>query len=87
MGHKGIEGNETAEQFAKDAVIIENEELPSREDRCTPLSHLLRCTTDAKWKCSKEWFFSMRRAKKYYHLDGQHKPNRTIAKTEKLMAR
>jgi ribonuclease HI len=48
-GHAGIEGNETADQLAKDAAAPENEEeLPSEEDRCTSLSHLRRYTTDAK---------------------------------------
>jgi hypothetical protein len=35
----------------------ENEaELPSHADRCTSLSHLIRCTTEAKWKRSNDWF-------------------------------
>jgi hypothetical protein len=56
-GHVGIEGNENADQLAKDAAAPENEkELPSEEDRCTSLSHLQRSTTDAKWKRSDEWF-------------------------------
>jgi ribonuclease HI len=47
--HAGIEGNETADQLANDAVAPENEEeLPSEEDRCTSLSQLRWCTTDAK---------------------------------------
>jgi ribonuclease HI len=54
-GHAGIDGNETADQRAKDAAAPDNEEeLPSQEDRCTSLSHLRRCTTDTKWKRSDE---------------------------------
>jgi ribonuclease HI len=42
-GHAGIEGNESVDQFAKDAAVPENEEQhPSEEDRCTSLSHLLQ---------------------------------------------
>jgi hypothetical protein len=86
-GHAGIEGNETAVQLAKDAAAPQNqEELPSEEDRCTSLSHLRRCTTDAKWKRSDEWFEAKCKSKKYYHLDKQHKPNRTTTKTEKSTA-
>jgi ribonuclease HI len=85
--HAGIEGNETADQFAKDAAVPENEEeLPSEEDRCTSLSHLRRCTTDAKWKPSDEWFVRKCRSRKYYRLDDHHKPNRVISKTEKSTA-
>jgi ribonuclease HI len=77
--HAGIEGNETADQIAKDAAAPDNEEeLPSEEDRCTSLSQLWRCTTDAKWKRSDDWFDAKCESKKYYHLDKQHKPNRTI---------
>jgi hypothetical protein len=55
--HAGIEGNETADQLAKDAAAPENEEeLPSEEARCTSLSYLRRCTPGAKWKRSDEWF-------------------------------
>jgi hypothetical protein len=65
-GHAGIEGNETADQLAKDAAVPGNEEeLPSEEDRCTSLSHLRRCTTDAKWKRSDEWFEAKCKSKKY----------------------
>jgi hypothetical protein len=86
-GHAGIEGNETADQLAKDAAAPEiEEELPSEEDRCTSLSNLRRCTTDAKRKRSDEWFEAKCKSKKYYHLDKQHKPNRTITKTEKSTA-
>jgi ribonuclease HI len=36
-GHAGIEGNETADQLAKDAAAPDNEEeLPSEEDRVHP---------------------------------------------------
>jgi hypothetical protein len=63
-----------------------DEELPSEEDRCTSLSHLRRCTTDAKWKRSGEWFSHKCRSKKYYRLNDQHKPNRVVAKTEKSTA-
>jgi hypothetical protein len=81
------DGNETADQLAKNAAAPENEEeLPSEEDRCTSLSHLRRCTTDAKWRRSDEWFEAKCKCKKHYHLDKQHKPNRTITKTEKSTA-
>jgi ribonuclease HI len=45
-GHAGIDGNETADQRAKDAAAPENEEeLPSQEDRCTSLmSNPIRMT-------------------------------------------
>jgi hypothetical protein len=42
---------------------------------------------NAKWKCSDEWFDAKSKSKKYYHLDKQPKPNRTITKIEKSMAR
>jgi hypothetical protein len=86
-GHAGIEGNETGDQLAKNTAAPENEEeLPSEEDRRTSLSHLRRCTTDAEWMRSDEWFDAKCKSKKYYHLDKQHKPNRTITKTEKSTA-
>jgi hypothetical protein len=86
-GHAGIEGNETADKFAKDAAEPENEEeLPSEEDKYTSRSQLRRCTTDAKWKRSGEWFSHKCRRKKYCRLDDQHKPNRGVAKTEKSTA-
>jgi hypothetical protein len=69
-GHAGIEGNETADQLAKDTAAPENEEeLPSEEDQCTSLSYLRQCTTDAKWTCSDEWIEAKCMSKKYYHLD------------------
>jgi ribonuclease HI len=65
LGHAGIDGNETADQLAKDAAAPENEEeQPSQEDRCTSLSHLRRWTTDAKWKRSDEWFEAKCKSKK-----------------------
>jgi hypothetical protein len=86
-GHAGNDGNETADQLAKNAAAPDNEEeLPSEEDRCTSLTHLRWCTTDAKWRRSDEWFEAKCMSKKYYHLDKQHKPNRTITKTEKSTA-
>jgi ribonuclease HI len=40
-GHSGIDGNEVADVYAKDADVLENEErLPSRDNRCTSLSHM-----------------------------------------------
>jgi ribonuclease HI len=86
-GQAGIEGNETADKFAKDAAEPQNEaELRLVEDRCTSLSHSRRCTTDAKWKRSGEWFSHKCRSKKYYRLDDQHTPNRVVAKTDKSTA-
>jgi hypothetical protein len=41
---------------------------------------------DAKWRRSDEWFEAKCKSKKYYHLDMQHKHNRTITKTEKSKA-
>jgi ribonuclease HI len=85
--HADIEGNETADQLAKDAAAPHNEEgLPSDADRCTSLRHLPRCTTDAKWKRSDDRFEAKCKSKRYYHLDKQHKPHRTITKTEKSTA-
>jgi hypothetical protein len=69
-GHAGIDSNETAHLPAKDAAAPENEEgLPPEEDRCTPLSHLRRCTMDAKWRRSDEWFETKCKSRKYHHLD------------------
>jgi ribonuclease HI len=52
-GHAGIARDGTAGQYAEDVAMPENEEeLPSHADRCTLLSHLRRCTTEAKWKRS-----------------------------------
>jgi ribonuclease HI len=85
-GHAGIEGNETAGQFATDAAEPENEEELPSEDRCTSLSHLRRCTKDTKWNRSSEWFSHKCRIKKYYRRDDQHKPKRVVAKTEKSTA-
>jgi ribonuclease HI len=56
-GHAGIAGNETPDQYAKDAAMPGNEEeLPSRADRGTSLNHLRRCTTKAKQERSNDWF-------------------------------
>jgi hypothetical protein len=83
-GHAGIAGNETADQYAKDAVMPENEAaLPSHADRCTSLSHLRRYTTEAKWKRSNNWFELKCRGKKYYRMDKKHNPNQVISRTEK----
>jgi hypothetical protein len=41
---------------------------------------------DIKWKRLDEWFEAKCKRKKYYYLDKQHKPNRTITKTEKSTA-
>jgi hypothetical protein len=60
--------------------------IPSEGDRCTSLSHLRRCTTDAKRKRSDEWFEAKCKSKKYYLLDKQRKPNQTITKIEKSTA-
>jgi hypothetical protein len=50
-GHAGIEGNETANQFEKDAAVPENEEeLPSEEDRVHSLAicgGVYRCEMEA----------------------------------------
>jgi hypothetical protein len=69
-GHSDIDGNETAEAYAKEAAIPENEEaLPSRVDRFTFLSHISRKTTVKKWKQANEWFHLKCRSKKHYRLD------------------
>jgi ribonuclease HI len=83
-GHSGIDGNETADAYAKDAAIPENEEaLPSQVDRFTSLSHISRKTTEKKWKQANEWFHLKCRSNKYYRLNENHKPNMMIARTEK----
>jgi hypothetical protein len=50
-------GMKPADQYTKDAAMPENEaELPPHADRCTSHSHVRRCTTEAKWKRSNDWF-------------------------------
>jgi ribonuclease HI len=86
-GHAGIAGNETTDEYAKAAAMPENEEeLPSHADRCTSLSHLRRCTTEAKWKRSNDWIQLKCRGKKYYRMDEKHNPNKVISRTEKSTA-
>jgi hypothetical protein len=49
LGYAGIKGNETMVQFDKDAAAPNNEEqLPSKEDWYTSLSHLQQRITDAR---------------------------------------
>jgi hypothetical protein len=62
------------------------EELPSHVDRCTSLSRLRRCTTEAKWKRSNDWIQLKCRVKKYYRMDEKHNPNKVISRTEKSTA-
>jgi hypothetical protein len=62
------------------------EEFPSHADRCTSLSHLRRCTTEAKWKRSNDWIQLKCRGKKYYRMDEKHNQNKVISRTEKSTA-
>jgi ribonuclease HI len=73
-GHKGIEGNEVADQWAKEGAEASGAEyLPREEESITTLAHVARGVTEAKWNEHLAWVKERCRGKRYYLLrERQH---------------
>jgi ribonuclease HI len=74
-GHKGIEGNEVADQWAKEGAEASAgaEYLPEEEESITTLAHVARGITEAKWNEHIAWIKERCRGKRYYLLrERQH---------------
>jgi ribonuclease HI len=66
-GHKGLEGNERADEAAKQATDPRTRRI-HYEASFASLAHINRVTTERKWEESKEWLVAQCRGNRTYRL-------------------
>jgi ribonuclease HI len=86
-GHKGIEGNEVADQWAKEgAEAMGAEHLPRDEESITTLAHVARGITEAKWNEHLAWVKERCRGKRYYLLRERQRTDPVASRARKATA-
>jgi ribonuclease HI len=86
-GHKGVEGNETADQWAKEAAeALGADRLPREDESITTLAHVARGVTEAKWNEHLAWVQERCRGKRYYLLREKQRPDPVASGARKTVA-
>jgi ribonuclease HI len=86
-GHKGVEGNEVADQWAKEgAEATGAEHLPREEESITTLAHVARGITEAKWNEHLAWVKERCRGKRYYLLRERQHTDPVASRAQKATA-
>jgi ribonuclease HI len=86
-GHKGIEGNEVADQWAKEGAGASGaEHLPQEEESITTLAHVARGVTEKKWHEHLAWVRERCRGKRYYLLKERQRTDPVASSTKKAIA-
>lgn len=84
-GHKGIEGNEKADEAAKQATSPKVTRLP-QEESFASLAHINRTTTDRKWAEHRQWLEAHCKGHTAYTLTSAQRTDRAPATAEKRTA-
>jgi ribonuclease HI len=86
-GHRGIEGNEVADQWAKEGAGASGaEHLPQEEESITTLAHVARGITEAKWREHLAWVKERCRGKRYYLLQERQRTDPVAFSAKKAIA-
>jgi ribonuclease HI len=86
-GHRGIEGNEVADQLAKEGAGASGaEHLPQEEESITTLAHVARGVTEKKWHEHLAWVKERCHGKRYYHLKESQHTDSVAARARKAVA-
>jgi hypothetical protein len=86
-GHKGIEGNEVADQWAKDGAEASGAEyLPRQEESINTLAHVARGITEAKWNEHLAWVKEWCRGKRYYLFRERQHTDPVASRAQKATA-
>jgi hypothetical protein len=86
-GHKGIEGNEVADQWAKDCVgALGANRLPREEESITTLTHVARGVTEKKWQEHLAWLKERCAGKRYCHLRECQRTDPVASRARKAVA-
>jgi ribonuclease HI len=86
-GHKGIEGNEVADQWAKEGAGASGAEcLPREEASITTLAHVARGVTEKKWQEHLAWVKERCHGKRYYLLRERQHTDPVASRARKTLA-
>jgi ribonuclease HI len=86
-GHKGIEGNEVADRWAKEGAGASGaERLPREEESITTLAHVARGVTEKKWQEHLAWVKERCHGKRYYHLKESQRTDPVASSARKAVA-
>jgi ribonuclease HI len=86
-GHKGVEGNEVADQWAKDGAGYSGaERLPREEESITSLAHVARGISERKWSEHMGWVKERCRGKRYYLLRDRQRTDPVASRAQKTIA-
>jgi hypothetical protein len=86
-GYKGIEGNEIANQWAKEgAGALGAERLPKEEESITTLTHVARGVTETKWREIMAWVRERCCRKHYYLLRERQRTDPVASSARKTIA-
>jgi ribonuclease HI len=86
-GHRGIEGNEVADQWAKEGAGASGaEHLPPEEESITTLAHVARGVTEKKWHEHLAWVKERCHGKRYYHLKESQRADPVASHARKAVA-
>jgi ribonuclease HI len=86
-GHKGVEGNEVADRWAKEGAGASSaERLPRKEESITTLAHVARGVTETKWHEHLAWVKERCHGKRYYHLKESQRTDPVASRARKAVA-
>jgi ribonuclease HI len=87
-GHKGVEGNEAADRWAKAgaAGALGADWLPREEESITTLAHVARGVTEKKWEEHLAWVKERCRGKRYYLLKERQRTDPVASSAKKAIA-